>query len=67
MQQTLWPRHCRPSLYPTLKYDPGTECCAVDPDAPDARRHPLFVREAVQRHARTATLRAGDALYVPRF
>ena len=63
---TLFPPACRPWLYPTGKYDPGTECCAADPDAPDAAAHPAFAA-SVRARARRATLRAGDALYIPRF
>ena len=50
-------RRRRRAVRPTVSYA----------DSPDARRHPLFVQDAVQRCGRTATLRAGDALYVPRF
>eukprot|EP00937_MAST-01D_sp_MAST-1D-sp2_P005588 g5588.t1 len=64
---TLFPHACRGSLYPTRKYDPGTECCAVDPACPNAHAHPLFCREAVQAAAVRVTLCAGDALYIPRF
>jgi hypothetical protein len=54
----------RPNLYVNSKYDAGTECCDVDPSAPDYERHPRL------RHAHPpleVILSPGDVLFMPKF
>lgn len=54
----------RLNLYVNSKYDSGTECCDVDPSAPDYRLHPRL------RNARPpleVILSPGDVLFLPKF
>eukprot|EP00753_Platysulcus_tardus_P013196 PLAT364.1.p1 GENE.PLAT364.1~~PLAT364.1.p1 ORF type:complete len:314 (+),score=91.52 PLAT364.1:45-986(+) len=61
-QVILFPPEQRELLYVTDKYDSGTECCAVDPEAPDLAAHPRFAEAS----GHIVQLEAGDVLFIPR-
>lgn len=62
---TLYPPDQIANLYPgPFELTPaGTPVSMVDPAAPDLARYPGFAEAA--RHASTATLEPGDAVYIP--
>ena len=61
----LAPPSASGSVYENSKYDEGTRCCDVDPEAPDLSPggHPLFEDVPVT----VAELGPGDVLFVPRY
>jgi hypothetical protein len=62
---TLYPPDQIAGLYPgPFELTPaGTPVSMVDPSAPDLARYPRYAEAA--RHATTATLEPGDAIYIP--
>jgi ribosomal protein L16 Arg81 hydroxylase len=59
----VWPPSQAQCLYPNDKYDSGTICCDVNPEAPDLAAHPRF-QEA---DGFVVTLEPGDGIYIPKY
>lgn len=60
----LFPPSAREALHPNSLYDSGTECCDADAADPDLKRTPRFSRAPPPI---IADVKAGEALYIPRF